>query len=37
MDYETPNMELIEINPADIMTANSGGEDNDMSGNGHIL
>lgn len=41
MDYETPDVELIEINPTDIMTATSGGtsggEDNDMSGGGHSL
>lgn len=36
MSYETPDMELIEINPADIMTANSG-EDTDIPGSGHNL
>lgn len=31
MAYETPIIELIEINPTDIMTANSGGgEDNNF-------
>ena len=35
MNYETPDMELIEINPADIMTVNSpgtgsGGEDTNI-------
>lgn len=31
MAYEAPKIELIEINPTDIMTANSsGGEDNNF-------
>lgn len=30
MAYEAPKIELIEINPTDIMTTNSGGEDNNF-------
>lgn len=30
MAYETPIIELIEINPTDIMTAISNGEDNNF-------
>lgn len=26
MQYETPDMEVIEINPADIQTSESGGQ-----------
>ena len=34
MQYETPDMEVIEINPADIQTGNSGGEDTEIPGGG---